>query len=77
MFCVVYYEITGPASDRCSAVSNNPICSRVLPVGQHRSVRYPLGTPTSAINQTVSAAAVKVSYVLLIRAQPKSMNHNA
>ena len=32
-----------------------------------RSVWYPLGTPTSAINQTTPAAAVEVSYVPLIR----------
>ena len=38
-----------------------------LPVCQHRSLRYPLGTPTSAINETVPAAAVEASCVLLIR----------
>ena len=40
-------------------------------------MRYPLGSPTSAINQTVPAAAVKVLYVLLIRTQPNNVNHNA
>ena len=42
---------------------------------QHRPVRYPLGIPTSAINQTTLAAAVKVSCVL--RAPPNNMNNNA
>ena len=70
-------ERSGPASDRCPAASNSPVCWCVLPVYQHRSVRYPLGTPTSAINQTFPGAAVKVSYVLLIRSQLKNMTHNA
>ena len=56
-------------------VNNSSVCSRVLPVCQHRPVRYPLGISTSAINQTMPAAAVKVSYV---RTSPKkAMNHNA
>ena len=29
--------------------ATGPVCSHVLPVCQHCSVRYPLGTPTSAI----------------------------
>ena len=30
------------------------VCSRVLPVCRHRSVRYPLDNPASAINQMLS-----------------------
>ena len=67
-------------AQRATAVqvqATGPACSRVLPVCQHSSVRYPLGSPTSAINPTVPAAAVEVDYVLLIRTQPKNMNHFA
>ena len=39
------------------------LCSRVLPVCQHRPVGYPLGISTSAINRTMPAVAVEVSYV--------------
>ena len=59
-------RIPGPASDRCPGASHGPCLFACLPVCQHRSVRYPLGSPTNAINQTVPAAAVEVSYVLLI-----------
>ena len=40
------------------------MCSRALPLCQHRSVRFPLGTPKSAINHTLpaTAAVVEVSY---------------
>ena len=69
------HELYGPASDRCPDVNNSSVCSRVLPVCQHRPVRYPLDIPTSPINQTMPVAAVKVSYVL--RIPPKNMNHNA
>ena len=64
----------GPASDRCPAASNSPVCSRVIPVCQHRSVRSPLGVPTSAINQTMSVAA-KMSCAQ--RTQPKNIHHSA
>ena len=68
--------ISGQASDRCPVVRNNSsVCSRVLRLYQHRPVRYPLGIPTSVINQTMPSAAVKVSYVL--RIPPENMNHNA
>ena len=53
-----YHEIPGTASDRCPTASNSPVCSRVLPACQHRSVRYLLGIPTSAIKQTMPVAAV-------------------
>lgn len=41
------------------------------------SVGYLLVTPTSAIDQTMPFAAVEASFVLLLRSQPDSMNHNA
>ena len=69
--------IPGPASVRCPGASHGPVCSRILPVCQHRSERHPLGAPTSAINQTLPVATVDVSYVLLIRTQPNNMNHSA
>ena len=70
------HEVPGPASDRCCpAASNSPVCSRVLPVCQPRSVRHPLGITTIAINQATPVAVVKVSYVK--RTQPKNINHNA
>ena len=62
------HELSGPVSDRCLVVNNSSVCSRVLPVSQHRPVQYPLGISTSAINQAMPAAAVKVSYV---RTPPK------
>ena len=71
------HGIPGPASDRCPAGSNSPVCSRVLPVCQHRFVRYPLGISASAINQTMPVAAVKVSYVLSIRTHLNGMNQIA
>ena len=71
----MFLELSGPASDRCPVVNNSSVCSRVLPVCQHRPVRYPLGIPTSAIHQTMPAAAIKVSYIL--RIPPEYMNHNA
>ena len=69
------YELPGPASNRCPAASSSTVCSHVLQVCQHRSVRSPFGNPTSAINQTATAA-VKVTYLLPIRTQPNNMNHN-
>ena len=56
-------------SDRCPVENNSSVCSRVLPACQHRPVRYPLGIPTSAINQTMPAAAIKVSYARMILRQ--------
>ena len=55
-------------------INNSSVCS-LVPVCQHRPVRYLLGISTSAINLTMPAAAVKVSYVL--RIPPENMNHNA
>ena len=65
--------------DRCPVVNNSCVCSRVLPVCQHRPMRHLLGIPTSAINQAMPAAAVETSYV---RTPPKKtatsgVNHNA
>ena len=56
------HEISGPASDHCPAAINSPACLRVLPVCQHRSVRYALDIPTYAIKK-MSVAAVELSYV--------------
>ena len=60
------YRIQNPRifAQRATAVqvhATSPVCSRVLPVCQHRSVRYTLGTPTSAIDQTAPAAAVEAT----------------
>ena len=68
-------ELSGPVSDRCPVVNNSSACSRVVPVCQHRPVRYPLGISTSAITQRMPAAAVKVSYVRTLL--KKTMNHDA
>ena len=78
----IHEIIPDPARDRCRAESNRSVCSRVLPVCQHRSVQYPLGIPTSATNQTISAAELLSNWatqyvLLLIRNQTKNMNPNA
>ena len=71
-------EITNTSPTAVQVQAMGSVCSRVLQVCKHRSVRYLLGSLTRAINQTVpAAAAVEVSYVLLIRTQPKNVNHNA
>ena len=63
------------SSERPLSSCKQQLCLRVLPVCQHRPVRYPLGIPTSANNQTMPAAAVKVSHV---RTPPKkTMDLNA
>ena len=38
--------------NRCPATSSSLVCSRDLPVCQHRSVLCPLGIPAQAINPT-------------------------
>lgn len=68
------HEMRGLASGHCLAASISPVYSHALPVCKDRSARYPLGIPTSAINQTMSVA-VKVSYVR--RTQLKNINYNA
>ena len=70
--CSSYYLAQRAAAVQLQATA---LSVRVLPVCHHRSVRYPLGTPTSAINQTIPVAAVEACYVL--RTQPQNMNHNA
>ena len=70
-------RIPGPASDRGPGASHGPVCLRVQPVCQHRSVLHPFGTPTCAINQTMPATAVEVSYTPLTCTQPNNMSHNA
>ena len=56
--------------------ATGPVCSRLLPVCQHRSMRYPRRTRTSVVNQIVPAASAEVGYVLLMRMQAENMNHN-
>ena len=58
-------------AQRATAVQvqpTGPVCSRALPLCQHRSLRYPLrlGTPTSRIDQPKQCqqAAFEVSYGL-------------
>ena len=67
----------GQRANRCPVVNNSSVRVRVLAVCQHGPVRYLIGIPASAINQTMPAAAVKVSYSYVLRIPPENMNHNA
>ena len=68
------HEAPGPTSDRCPVVQLRATALSVRVFYQSAST-IPCGIrlvlPQAAINQTMPAAAVKVTYVLLIRTQQK------
>ena len=48
------------------ATSSSPVCSRILPVRQHRPVLYPLSIPTRATNQAMHTFGQIIIYRVLL-----------